>query len=110
MNEFGYQVHLPVLATAGAGAGAAAAKVSSSTGTLTGATSKAIGAHPGWQSSVALQKCLEAWEARLRALAAEVKHISDNLGQTTRQYQHAEQEIVAQITRVAAQLRELKAR
>jgi hypothetical protein len=51
---------------------------------LSGVTPEAIAAHPGWQSSSALQSCLTAWEQRAAQLATQVQQISDHLGTRTR--------------------------
>lgn len=71
---------------------------------LSGATPQAVSAHPGWESSAALQGCLTAWEQRLRQLAAQVQQISKGLATTIDGYDTAEAQVISEIRRAAAGL------
>ena len=98
----GFSVARPALLSAGSAADTASGNVSSSVQLrLTGATPEAISAHPGWRSSAALHACLNAWETRLRQLAAEVQQISQNLNATVDGYDQAEARALASIQRPA---------
>lgn len=66
-----------------------------------GSTPQAISAHPGWQSSGALQACLTAWEKRLSDLAYEVSTIGQNLGTANHNYRAADQRIVTRLKALA---------
>lgn len=101
----GFSVTRPALISAGTSAEAASDSLNSATQVkLTGATPEAIAGHRGWQSSPALQACLDAWETRLRQLSAEIQQISQNLNATVDGYDKAEAQAVADIRQVAVGL------
>src|SRR5262249_15616862 len=104
----GFYVHHPTVSKAGDDAGVTSAHVTSKAHGLNGTTPQTITAHTGWESSPALQECLNAWEARLKDLAYEVRTISQNLGKTTQAYQEAESKVLAHINLLASQLKDLK--
>lgn len=104
----GFHAHHRTMAKSGQDATTASANVRSSAGKLGGSTPKAISEHQGWESSAALQKCLTAWEKRLKDLAYEVQTIGENLGASTKAYQKADQEIVSQLNKLASQIEGLK--
>ena len=101
----GFSVVRSALASAGTSAQGASDNVDSAAqARLTDATPEVIAGHRGWQSSAALQVCLDAWETRLRQISAEVQQISQNLNATVDGYDRAEAQALADIQRMAAGL------
>jgi hypothetical protein len=102
----GFAYRRAALSSAQASSATVASQVAaSSQQKLCGATPEAIAAHPGWQSSSALQACLTAWEQRAAQLASQVQQVSDHLGTTIENYDTAENQVVGDIRAAAAGLK-----
>jgi len=102
--DTGFEVRLEVVAKAGASARKVAARVASSALRQPGDSTRQVISQPGWESAAALERCLSAWEARVRVLSAQAQQVGDNLGFTTRNYAEAEAKALAIIAQVRAQL------
>jgi hypothetical protein len=100
----GFAVSLASLSRAQSASASLADQVVRAPEKLSGATPRAIAAHPGWQASRALEACLTAWERRLRALVGDVQQISHGLNATIDGYSTAEALVIGEIRNAAAGL------
>lgn len=64
------------------GVGAASAELAAST--------DAASAHPGWQSSASLSRCVAAWTARLKTLSRDLGQSADDLRRNADDYDDAD--------------------
>jgi hypothetical protein len=100
----GFAVSLRSLSMAHSASESLSSQVVQAPEKLSGATPRAIAAHPGWQASQALAACLNAWERRLRTLTGQVQQISQGLNATIGGYNTAEARVMAEIRNAAAGL------
>lgn len=101
----GFSYSRPALSAAQASSAKVHDQVVMSQQKLSGATPETIAAHPGWESSSALQACLTAWEQRLQQLESQVRKISGNLSTNIDGYDAVEEQVTGDIQAAATGLK-----